>query len=154
MPFVAAAIGYVTKIVAIRMMFEPIEFLGLQWRVFGYRVFGWQGIVPRKAEVMAGIACDTMTRKLLTPYDVFSRLDPDRVAREIERPLLEAVEEITRHVAGVYSPGLWEAAPLAIKNLIIRRIQDESPAMVRQIMVDMKRNINSLFDLKEMVISN
>jgi len=154
MPFVAAGIGYVTKIVAIRMMFEPIEFRGLQTRILGYRIFGWQGIVPRKAAVMAGVACDTMTSKLLKPEDVFGRLDPDRVAREIEKPLLEAVEQITRSVARAYSPGLWEAAPEAIKNLIIRRIKDEAPGMVRQIMVDIKKNINSVFDLKEMVTSN
>ncbi len=29
-PLVAALIGYVTKLVAIRMMFEPIEFVGSQ----------------------------------------------------------------------------------------------------------------------------
>lgn len=33
MPFVAATIGYVTKIVAIWMMFNPIKFVGLLPRV-------------------------------------------------------------------------------------------------------------------------
>src|SRR5690349_24239124 len=126
MPFVAAGIGYGTKIVAIRMMFEPLEYAGLQLRVLGHRIFGWQGIVPRKAAVMAAIACDTMTTKLLKPEDVFGRLDPDRVAREIEKPLLEAVDQITRQVAAVYSPGLWEAAPERLKNLIIDRIKAEA----------------------------
>ncbi|MGH8442560.1 MAG: DUF445 domain-containing protein [Nevskiaceae bacterium] len=152
MPFVAAAIGYGTKIVAIRMMFEPLEYAGLQTKIFGHRVFGWQGIVPRKAAVMAAIACDTMTSKLLRPEDVFSRLDPDRVARAIEKPLLEAVEEITRNVAKSASPGLWEAAPEALKNLLIERIKGEAPGMVRQIMTDIKRNIRTVFDLKSMVV--
>ena len=154
MPFVAAAIGFVTKIVAIRMMFQPIEFVGLQTKILGFRIFGWQGIVPRKAAVMASIACDTMTTKLIKPKDIFDRLDPDRIAQEIEKPLLAATEEITRNVAAVYSPGLWEAAPEAIKQLIIRRIQDEAPNIVKQIMVDIKNNIDSVFDLKDMVISN
>lgn len=35
MPFVAAAIGYVTKIIAIWMMFNPIEFLGLDVKLGG-----------------------------------------------------------------------------------------------------------------------
>ena len=89
-----------------------------------------------------------MTSKLLRPEDVFSRLDPDRVAREIEKPLLEAVEEITRNVAKSASPGLWEAAPEALKNLLIERIKGEAPGMVRQIMTDIKRNIRTVFDLK------
>ncbi|GAC1627368.1 MAG: hypothetical protein NVS9B10_16260 [Nevskia sp.] len=148
MPFVAAAIGYGTKIVAIRMMFEPIEFVG--FRPF----FGWQGIVPRKAATMAAIACDTMTTKLIRPEDVFNKLDPDRIAQEIEKPLLLAVEDITREVAAHYSPGLWEAAPETVKRLIIHRIQDEAPGMVRQIMVDIKSNITAVFDLKDMVVTN
>ena len=154
MPFVAAAIGYVTKVVAIRMMFEPLEWVGSEKRFFGYRVFGWQGIVPRKAAVMAAIACDTMTSKLLRPEDVFAQIDPDRVAREIEQPLLQAVEEITRDVAQAYSPGLWEIAPQALKGRLIQRIKDESPRLVRDIMVDVRRNIRSVFDLKDMVISS
>ena len=148
MPFVAAAIGYVTKIVAIKMMFEPIEFVGIK------PFLGWQGIVPRKAATMASIACDTMTSRLIKPEDIFNKLDPDRIAKEIEKPLLAAVEDITREVASVYSPGLWEAAPEAVKRLIISRIQAEAPNIVRAIMIDIKQNIDSVFDLKDMVVSN
>lgn len=154
MPFVAAIIGYATKIVAIRMMFQPIEFVGLQAKLMGARVFGWQGIVPRKAAVMASIACDTMTSKLIRPEDVFNKLDPARIAAEIEKPLLTAVEDITREVASHYAPGLWEAAPEAVKQMIIRRIQDEAPNIVQQIMLDIKSNIGSVFDLKDMVVTN
>jgi uncharacterized membrane protein YheB (UPF0754 family) len=154
MPFVAAGIGYGTKIVAIRMMFEPLEWRGLQARIFGHRIFGWQGIVPRKAQVMATIACDTMTAKLLKPEDVFGRIDPDRVAREIEGPLLQMVDEITRTVATAYSPGLWEAAPEALKQRLVQRIKEEAPTLVRDIMVDVRRNIRTVFDLKDMVVSN
>ncbi|MGH8860704.1 MAG: DUF445 domain-containing protein, partial [Jatrophihabitantaceae bacterium] len=46
-PLVAALIGYVTKLVAIKMMFEPIAFVGRK------PYLGWQGIVPRRAARMA-----------------------------------------------------------------------------------------------------
>lgn len=148
MPFVAAIIGYGTKIVAINMMFRPIEF-------FGFRPYlGWQGIVPRKAAIMAGIACDTMTTKLLKPEDIFNKLDPDRIAKEIEKPLLAAIEDITREVAAQYSPGLWEIAPESVKNKIIHRIQDEAPNIVSHIMLDIKENLGTVFDLKDMVVTS
>ena len=38
MPVLAAVIGYVTKILAIEMMFKPVEFVGKP------PVFGWQGM--------------------------------------------------------------------------------------------------------------
>ncbi len=51
LPFVSAAIGYVTKVVAIEMMFRPLKFVGLK-----APYLGWQGVIPRKAEKMAGMA--------------------------------------------------------------------------------------------------
>src|SRR5690349_8202184 len=127
MPVVAALIGFGTKIVAIKMMFLPIKFLGIP------PYLGWQGIVPRKAAIMASIACDTMTEHLIKPKDIFSKLDPKRVAQEIETPLLAAIEDITRDVASHYQPGLWEVAPAAVKNLIVSRIKAEAPKLVEQI---------------------
>jgi uncharacterized membrane protein YheB (UPF0754 family) len=149
MPAVAAAIGYGTKLVAIRMMFEPIEFVGWKppW-------LGWQGIVPRNAARMAAIACDTMTARLLSPKDVFGKLDPHRVAREIQGPMLAAVEDITREVAAQYQPGLWERLPEGVRKLLLKRITDDSPAVVARIMQDMQRNIERVFDLKDMVVTN
>lgn len=148
MPFVASIIGYVTKIVAIEMMFRPIEFLGKP------PYLGWQGIVPRKAGVMASIACDTMTTKLIKPTDIFDKLDPERIAQEIERPLLEAIDEIARDVLSQYQPGLWESLPEAVKKLVISRVKAEAPDIVKAIMSDIKKNLDSVFDLKEMVVSN
>src|SRR5881275_1231157 len=91
-PVVAAIIGYVTKLVAIRMMFEPLEFMGIK------PYLGWQGIVPRRAARMASIAVDTMTRELISAQEVVSRLDPDLVAKEIAAPLRAATADITREV--------------------------------------------------------
>ena len=107
-PFISGFIGYVTKVIAIQMMFSPLEFKGL--RLFGLPI-GWQGIVPRKAEKMATTAVELMTSKLIKPEEIFARLDPKRIAKEIEKPLMAAAEDITREVAQQYQPGLWEGMP-------------------------------------------
>jgi uncharacterized membrane protein YheB (UPF0754 family) len=148
MPIVAAVIGYVTKVLAIRMMFEPLEFVGVP------PFLGWQGIVPAHAARMAGIACDLMTGRLISPQEIFRRLDPARVAKEIEKPMLEAVDDITREVAEEFQPGFWESLPEQIRRLIIKRIQTESPRLVQEIMRDLTSNIDRVFDLKDMVVTN
>ncbi len=148
MPVIAAVIGYVTKLVAIEMMFKPLEFRGI--RPF----LGWQGIVPRRAARMAAIACDTMTTHLIRPDEIFARLDAERVAKEIEKPLLESVDELAREVALQFQPGLWEAMPETARRLIIRRIQNEAPRIVGNIMEAIKRDIDSVFDIKDMVVTN
>lgn len=148
MPFIAGLIGYVTKLVAIRMMFQPIEFRGIKpW-------FGWQGIVPRRAAKMATIACDTMTKRLVQPREIFGRLDPARVAREIEQPLLEDIEDIAQEVVDQYQPKLWTMLPETVRRRIIDRIKTEAPGVVRNVMEEVKNNLDKVFDLKAMVISN
>lgn len=154
MPFVAAAIGYATKIVAIWMMFNPVQWIGLETRIAGYRVFGWQGIVPRRAVFMAAIACDTMTRDLIKPRDIFDKLDSQQIAKTLEQPLLAIVENLTRETAAQYQPGLWEAIPESMRQLVIKRAQQQAPALIQQIMDELKNNLDTMFDLKHMVTTH
>ncbi len=92
-PIVAAVIGYLTKVAAVKMMFAPMEFVG--WPPY----LGWQGVVPRRAHEMAETIWDTLSAKLLTISDLVARLDPHEVVKELQIPLSEASEEITREVA-------------------------------------------------------
>ncbi|MCR6484384.1 DUF445 domain-containing protein [Amycolatopsis sp. OK19-0408] len=147
-PIVAALIGYGTKLVAIRMMFQPVEFIGVK------PFLGWQGIVPKRAARMASIACDTMTEQLIKPAEVVARLDADRIAKEIEKPLLAGVEDIVREVAGHYQPGLWESLPVRVQRLVIERVQHESPRMVAAVLDLIKSDVDSVFDLKGMVVTS
>ncbi|WP_410613876.1 DUF445 domain-containing protein [Amycolatopsis sp. lyj-109] len=147
-PIVAALIGYGTKLVAIRMMFQPVEFIGV--RPF----LGWQGIVPKRAARMASIACDTMTEQLIKPAEIVARLDAGRIAKEIEKPLLAGVEDIVRGVAGHYQPGLWESLPVRVQRLVIERVQHESPRMVAAVLDLIKSDVDSVFDLKGMVVTS
>ncbi|WP_410637051.1 DUF445 domain-containing protein [Amycolatopsis sp. lyj-346] len=147
-PVVAALIGYGTKLVAIRMMFQPVEFIGIK------PFLGWQGIVPKRAARMASIACDTMTEQLIKPAEVVARLDASRIAKEIEKPLLAGVEDIVREVAGHYRPGLWESLPVRVQRLVIERVQHESPRMVAAVLDLIKSDVDSVFDLKGMVVTS
>ncbi|OXM60184.1 DUF445 domain-containing protein [Amycolatopsis vastitatis] len=147
-PVVAALIGYGTKLVAIRMMFQPVEFIGVK------PFFGWQGIVPKRAARMASIACDTMTEQLIKPAEVVARLDASRIAQEIEKPLLAGVEDIVREVAAAYQPGLWESLPVRVQRLVIERVQHESPRMVAAVLDLIKSDVDSVFDLKGMVVTS
>jgi uncharacterized membrane protein YheB (UPF0754 family) len=149
LPFIMAAIGYGTKIVAIEMMFRPLEFRGPvnPW-------LGWQGQVPRHAAKMAAIAVDTLTKDLLKAEELFDRIDPDELAKEIEAPLRASIEEITHEVMSEHQPGLWEALPERAKQLLMNRIGDRSPDVIRNIMVSIRANVDQVFDMKHMVVSN
>lgn len=147
MPLFMALIGYVTKLLAIRMMFEPLEYRG-------WGPFGWQGVIPRRAARMAAVACDLITTRLIGPRDILDRLDPDKVAAELEAPLLSTVDEITREVMAQFQPGLWETLPESSRLLLIRRIQAEAPEVIADLLRDIRADVDQVFDLKTMVVTN
>jgi len=147
-PFISGFIGYITKIVAIEMMFSPLEFVGIK------PIFGWQGIVPRKAVKMATISVELMTTRLITAEEIFARLDPNRIAKELEVPMTAAVEEIVHEVAAAYKPGLWEAMPDRARQAVIRKVQAEAPTMIASVMSEIQKDVAKYFDIKHMVISN
>lgn len=150
-PFISGFIGYITKVIAIKMMFGPLEFKGI--RLFGIPL-GWQGIVPRKAEKMATTAVELMTTKLIKPEEIFARLDPKRIAKEIELPLMVAAEDITREVAQEYQPGLWEGMPEFARRRLIKRVQAKAPQIVEHIMSEVQNDVKKYFDIKHMVVNN
>ncbi|AXB45629.1 DUF445 domain-containing protein [Amycolatopsis albispora] len=147
-PFVAALIGYVTKRVAIEMMFRPLEFVGI--RPF----LGWQGVVPKHGGRMAAVATDLLTANLLDLKDIVDRIDPDQITGEIEQPLLRAVDEIARDVLAEYHPRLWEVLPSMAQELIIKQLQASSPRVVRELMLEIRENLDEFLDVKHMTVQH
>jgi uncharacterized membrane protein YheB (UPF0754 family) len=149
MPFVAALIGYVTKRVAIEMMFRPLEFRGIR----GLRL-GWQGVLPANAERMAATATEILTSHLVAPGEIVGRLEPALLAKEISGPLLEVVEDVTREVMEQYQPRLWEALPDRARQRLLARVRAEAPHAVARILRGITDDIDEVLDLKHLVVTS
>jgi uncharacterized membrane protein YheB (UPF0754 family) len=146
MPFIAALIGYVTKRVAIEMMFKPLEFRGIR------PIFGWQGVIPANARRMSGTAVDLLTKHLVDPQEIFARLDPEQMVRELEEPLLKAVEDVTREIMEQYQPRLWEMLPAAAQRGLINQVRAQAPKVVARLMREIATNIDEVLDVNTMLI--
>ncbi len=144
MPFIAGAIGYFTKLVAIRMMFRPHKFRGI-------KPFGWQGIIPRRAPEMVEVLCKTLTGRLISAGDIVGRVDAKELARRMDRPLRKEVARIVPIVAEEYQPALWHVLPGPARDLVIQRAQDTAVEMVPKLVKSLRKNIDDVFDLQEMV---
>ncbi|MBE1466035.1 uncharacterized membrane protein YheB (UPF0754 family) [Kibdelosporangium phytohabitans] len=149
MPFIAAVIGYVTKRVAIEMMYRPLEFTGVKGTFIG-----WQGVIPRNAHRMAGVAMELLTTNLIRPKEIFARLDPERVAEELREPLLRAVEDVTRELMAEYQPQLWEMLPSGAQERLIRQVQADAPRVVENLMRQIAGNIEEVLDVRDMAVRN
>lgn len=146
MPLIAALIGYVTKLVAVEMMFRPLEYRG-------FKPFGWQGLIPRYAPRMATTAVDLMLSKLIDPQELLAKIDPAELTRRIEVPLVQSVDEVTREVMAKYRPTVWEVMPEFAKRLVIKRIQVQAPKLIAKMTADLRTNLDSVFDLRQMAIT-
>jgi uncharacterized membrane protein YheB (UPF0754 family) len=148
-PFVAALIGYLTKRVAIEMMFRPLEFIGIP-RTF----LGWQGVVPKHGVRMAAIATELLTTNLLDLKEIFAKIDPAVMTREIEQPLLRAVDHIARDVLEQYHPRLWEMLPTMAQELLVKQVQAATPRLVRELMNEIRENLDELLDVNDMTVQS
>ncbi|KAA9152396.1 DUF445 domain-containing protein [Amycolatopsis acidicola] len=147
-PFIGALIGYLTKRVAIEMMFRPLEFIGI--RPF----LGWQGVVPKHGGRMAAIATDLLTSNLLDLKEIFARIDPGRLTAQMEQPLLRAVDDIARDVLAEYQPRLWEALPSMAQELVVKQVQAAAPRLVRELLDEVRENLDEVLDVKHMTVQN
>lgn len=147
-PFVAAVIGYVTKRVAIEMMFRPLEFKGIP----GTRI-GWQGVVPQHGGRMAAIATDLLTSNLVDLGEIVGRIDPDRLVAEIEQPLLRAIDETAREILREHYPRLWQSMPELGRDMVVKQLQSTAPRLVRKLTEDLRTNVHEVIDIKHMSVS-
>ena len=147
-PIAAALVGWFTKIVAIEMMFRPIEFKGI--RPF----LGWQGQIPKRAPKMAAVAVDSVTKDTLKPEELFDRIDPEEMARELEGPIHDAAQEMVETIMLDFQPAVWNRLPDAVKRQVVANVEKRAPAAARNMMDQIRGNLDRVFDMKHMVVSN
>lgn len=146
MPVVGAVIGYVTKLVAVEMMFRPLAFRGIP------PVLGWQGVIPRFAPRMAAVATDLMLSKLLSTRELFDRIDSHDLVERLQEPMRAAIDEMVRDVMSRYQPGVWESMPESGRKALIRAVQRQAPKTVERLVEDLKRDPESVIDLRQVAI--
>jgi uncharacterized membrane protein YheB (UPF0754 family) len=146
MPFIAAFVGWSTKIVALEMLYRPIEYRGVG-------PFGWQGIVPRRAGKVAATTIDLLTTNLLKPEELLAKLDPDEAVQALRDPLVTATAEVTREMAEQIRPGLWATLPEAGRRAIQARVVKQAPRIVERILAEMRADLSRYVDVQFLAIT-
>ncbi len=148
MPLISGIVGYVTNVVAVKMMFYPLNFWGIP------PLLGWQGIIPRRAGKMASISVDVITENLVSPEEMFSRLDANRIADELEEPLNRIVGPLTDKIMQKHAPLIWASTPETIKQRVYDKVKAEAPDTVNEMLDQVRNNMDRMFDISEMVITS
>lgn len=146
-PIVSALVGWVTNVIAIRMTFYPLKYVGI-------RPFGWQGIIPSKAKKMAETAVDLWTTKLLDIGAQFSKIKPKKVAEEMSPSIDHLSRQIIDEVMDAKLPKIWHNAPQSIKDRVYEKVSDNLPLIVEEMMKEVEENFSEMLDLKSLAVSS
>jgi uncharacterized membrane protein YheB (UPF0754 family) len=146
MPLVAAFVGWSTKIVALEMLYRPVEFKGIG-------PIGWQGIVPRRAGKVGSKTIELLTANLLKPEELLDRIDAGEAVEALRCPLLPAVDEISRDLAEQIRPGLWDSLPEAGRKAVTARIHAQAPRIVGNMINEMKADLTRYVDLQFLAVT-
>jgi uncharacterized membrane protein YheB (UPF0754 family) len=145
-PVTSAVVGWITNVLALKMTFFPVEFIGIKPYI------GWQGIIPSKAKKMSILSVDLWTTKLVDVKELFAQIDPKQVAEEMRPQFDRLAKEIMDEYMEVQMPNVWNKLPESAKKVAYARISKDMPNVVTEIMEDVKENIEEVFDLKAMVV--
>ncbi|MFV1872384.1 MAG: hypothetical protein ACMZ64_03515 [Oleiphilus sp.] len=147
-PVIAGLVGLVTNWLAIKLTFYPIQYRGL--RPF----LGWQGIIPSKARKMAEISVDSTLSRLGSVSEIIQQMNPAIIGEHILSTLQPRLEELVDEIMRKRHRTLWQNLPKPVKQLAYARVQDELPNVVDNLVDDISPKIESLFDLKAMVVDH
>ncbi|MCW8108339.1 DUF445 family protein [Alteromonas ponticola] len=145
-PLISAIVGWGTNYLAVKMMFYPIEFVGIK------PIFGWQGLIPAKRRQMAEIEVELVLGKLLSVEELAERIEPAALTQAIERRLHQVVRRVINDVMQESAPQLWASLPVQGKNLVYKRIENDLPHVVRKMVEDFQHNVSEILDIKELVV--
>lgn len=111
-PLVGALIGWITNVLAIRMLFVPRH----PWRI---PVLGWHlwGVIPKRQKEMAENIGALVARDLLPPEDIMDQVNASGIA---ERLIAAAVE----HAKGRVLSALPAILPGSIRSALANGMAD------------------------------
>lgn len=146
MPIVAAVIGYVTKLVALEMLYRPLEFKGIG-------PIGWQGIVPARAGKVAATTIELLTENVLQPEEILDRIDAGQALDELRDPLTRTIVVVAREFVEQLRPGLWDSLPEVGRVAIVARIESQAPRIVDRILTEVRADMGRYIDLQYIAVT-
>ena len=144
-PFIAAAAGWGTNWLAIKMTFYPLDYVGKF-------PFGWRGVVPSRIRKFATGMVDTTIGRIGGLPAMVEAIDMNEVKAyflESATPMIpEAVHGLMREQRRV----MWENLPAPTKKLVFQVVEMEMREGIDGLTEDIHDHFERLLDLRELVV--
>ncbi|MBW1904943.1 MAG: DUF445 family protein [Deltaproteobacteria bacterium] len=146
-PLISALVGWFTNVVAIKMMFHPIEFVGIP------PYLGWQGVIPANALRLAKVSNALITQKLLSLRQLFDQtFSADSFAGKLGAVIDDVTEQVIDEVANKHAKPMWDNAGEFMQNKVREQVRSEVIEVSRAIAMDMADDIDTIMDIEKTVL--
>jgi uncharacterized membrane protein YheB (UPF0754 family) len=146
-PLISALVGWFTNVVAIKMMFHPIEFVGIP------PYLGWQGVIPANALRLAKVSNTLITQKLLSLRQLFDQtFSADSFAGKLGAVIDDVTEQVIDEVANKHAKPMWDNAGEFMQNKVREQVRSEVIEVSRAIAMDMADDIDGIMDIEKTVL--
>ena len=150
-PLVGGLVGWFTNWLAVKMIMQPIHYVG-------WHPFGWQGIVPANSAKMARTLINNSLSKIVSQKELLERVDPDDLARVIQRRIDPHVVEIVDSMIEKTSlRGLhvtefaWAMAPKRLRAMVYSAVHARLPEIIGNFIVDVRKEAGDLMDINALI---
>ncbi len=146
-PLISAVVGWFTNVVAIKMMFHPVEFIGIR------PYLGWQGVIPANALRLAKVSNTLITEKLISLRQLFDEtFNAESFTGKLGAVIDDVTEQIIDEVANKHAKAMWENAGEFMQNKVRERVREEVVQVSHAIALDMADDIDSIMDIERTVL--
>ena len=146
-PLISALVGWFTNVVAIKMMFRPIEFVGIA------PYLGWQGVIPANALRLAKVSNALITQKLLSLRQLFDQtFSAETFAGKLGAVIDDVTEQVIDEVANKHAKPMWDNAGEFMQNKVREQVRSEVIEVSRAIAMDMADDIDRIMDIEKTVL--
>jgi uncharacterized membrane protein YheB (UPF0754 family) len=146
-PLISALVGWFTNVVAIKMMFHPVEFVGIP------PYLGWQGVIPANALRLAKVSNTLITQKLLSLRQLFDQtFNAESFAGKLSAVIDDVTEQVIDEVANKHAKAMWDNAGEFMQNKVREQVRAEVIEVSRVIAMDMADDIDRIMDIEKTVL--
>lgn len=146
-PVISALVGWITNVVAVKMMFYPVQFIGLP------PYLGWQGVIPANALRLAKMSNALITEKLLSLRELFDEtFDAQAFTGRLGVVLDDVTEQVIDEIAHKHAKPMWDNAGEVMQSKIRARVRQEVLEVSRAIAMDMADDIENILDIEKTVL--
>ena len=141
MSIVGGLIGWLTNMIAIRLLFRPYTPISL----FG---FSFQGVIPKRRGEMANQIGKIVAEELLSWKDLFTKFDKSRFYEDLTVQAAKAVEQrILEKIPSFLPQAFAENIAHAIGDMVVK----EAPRFIRQMEGNIQDKLVQEIDVAAMV---